>query len=136
MTSKIAEIPSAGDLQVLRGAARAEQLASSVNQPRKDRPQDIEQAAADFEALLLHQMFQSMWATVPQQGLISGGREEQYFRDMFTEGLARDISQGPGIGIKEVIMRELTAKYSSAEEDAGTQPLDTNQSPAVTKKTL
>lgn len=134
MTSKIAEIPSAGDLQVLRGASRAEQLASSVNQPRKDRPQDIQQAAADFEALLLHQMFQSMWATVPQQGLISGGREEQYFRDMFTDGLARDISQGPGIGIKEVIMRELTAKYPSSTEDSEAQPTAQSPGPTLTKR--
>lgn len=76
------------------------------------------EAAVQFEALLLHQMFQAMWSTVPDDGLLSGSREEGYFRDMFTQGLADSIAKGQGIGIKEVIAREL---YKSDNKKQGSR---------------
>lgn len=68
------------------------------------------EAATQFEALLLKQMFQSMWASVPNDGLLSGGREEEYFRDMLNEALAQSVSKGQGIGIRDVVLREMTKK--------------------------
>ena len=67
----------------------------------------INDAATQFEALLLHQMFQSMWSTVSSEGMLSNSKEEQYYRDMLTEGLANSVAKGQGIGIKEVIAKEM-----------------------------
>ncbi len=67
----------------------------------------IDEASTQFEALLLHQMFQSMWSTVPEEGILSGSREEEYFRDMFTQGLADTVAKGKGIGVKEVVAKEM-----------------------------
>lgn len=67
-----------------------------------------EKAATQFEALLLQQMLQSMWKTVPksEEGL-SGSREEELYRDMFTETVAQDIAEKQSFGLKEAVLGEM-----------------------------
>jgi Rod binding domain-containing protein len=92
-------------------ALRAKNLESSLKEagikgPGKEAR--IKQAATDFEGMLLQQMFKSMWASVPESGLTGGGgKEGEYFRDMFIEGLSKDVAKGQGLGIKEIIQKEL-----------------------------
>lgn len=75
--------------------------------PSGDSPQRIKEAAGQFEALLLNQMFQAMWKTVPSAGLLSGSNEEECYREMLNEAMADSIASGQGIGIKEVIVRDM-----------------------------
>jgi len=81
-------------------------LSNPVVSP-KDSPEKIAAAASKFEALLLQQMFQAMWKTVPSEGSLLGSDEEQYYRDIFNEVLAENVSQGGGIGIREVIIKDM-----------------------------
>lgn len=67
-------------------------------------------AAEQFESLLLHQMFSSMWQGLGKDNLFGDGREMEYFRDFYNKALADSVSSGQGIGIKEVIVREMTKK--------------------------
>ena len=48
-----------------------------------------------------------MWATVPQGQLLSGSHEETMYRDMLNEAVADSIAQGKGIGVKDVILKDL-----------------------------
>jgi Rod binding domain-containing protein len=48
-----------------------------------------------------------MWNTVPKGELISGSSEEQTYKDMLNEALANSIAEGRGIGIKEVILKDI-----------------------------
>jgi hypothetical protein len=48
-----------------------------------------------------------LWATVPQGELLSGSHEESMYRDMLNEAVASSISEGRGMGIKEVILKDL-----------------------------
>lgn len=70
----------------------------------------IKDSATQFEALLLQQMLKAMWATVPKNHLLGDGKEEEYFRGMFDEAISKEISVGQGLGIKEVIERDIRAK--------------------------
>lgn len=71
-------------------------------------PGEAEQAAQQFESLLVQQMLQSMWKTVPEGGLLSNSSEEKnYYRDMLSEALANNIADGQGIGVKEVILKDM-----------------------------
>ncbi|MCB0311000.1 MAG: rod-binding protein, partial [Bdellovibrionales bacterium] len=69
--------------------------------------QEMEKAATDFEAMLLRQMFQAMWQSVPKGDLLSGSEEEKLYRDMFNEHLADEVAENASIGIKDVILRDL-----------------------------
>lgn len=90
-----------------------------------DSPEKIKDAAQQFEALLVQQMMQAMWKTVPQEGILSGSREEEYFRDMLNQALAESISKGQGIGVREVIEREMGRMEGQAQlsekEQGGTE---------------
>lgn len=69
-------------------------------------------AARQFEALLLHQMFNSMSANVPKDSLIGGAREDEFSRDMYNQALADSISKGKGIGIRDILEKELVNKVN------------------------
>lgn len=68
---------------------------------------EMEKGATDFEALLLQQMMESMWATVPQEGMLSGSKEEGMYRDMLNQEISKSIAEGRSIGVKEVILNDM-----------------------------
>ena len=78
-----------------------------VSQAKLPASQDPKQAAQQFEALLVQEMLKSMWATVPQGELLSSSNEEKMYRDMLNEAVATSISEGRGMGIKDVILKDL-----------------------------
>ena len=67
----------------------------------------MEDAARQFEGLLVQEMMKSMWQTVPKGELVSGSSEEEMFRDMLNEAVAKQVSDGRGIGIKDVILKDM-----------------------------
>lgn len=87
----------------------ASSSASELQAMRKPLPstKNPEGAAQQFEAMLLKQMIDSMWSTIPKDGVLSGSNEEGMYRDMLNEALANSISEGKGVGIKEVILRDM-----------------------------
>jgi|688.fasta_scaffold03844_22 Rod binding domain-containing protein len=84
---------------------------SEVKVPEKPLPlnQDPKAAAEQFEGILVQEMLKSMWSTVPKEGLLTGSHEESMYRDLFNEALSKSISEGQGMGIKEVILKDLNA---------------------------
>jgi Rod binding domain-containing protein len=67
---------------------------------KKDK--EIVKAAQDFEALLLQQMFSSMW-----KGTVETSNEESLYRDMLNQAIAEEMSKGRGLGLKEMVIKEL-----------------------------
>ncbi|HSA05576.1 MAG TPA: rod-binding protein [Candidatus Gastranaerophilales bacterium] len=64
----------------------------------KDKKQeDLMNAAAQFEAVFLNQMFKALDATIErdEDAMFSGGRGEQMFKSMFYDEIAKDISSNP-----------------------------------------
>jgi flagellar protein FlgJ len=76
-----------------------------------ESPKEIEKAARDFEGMLLKQMLDSMWQSVPKNGFFRGkggsDNTEQIFHDMLNEAIAKSLSEGQGIGIRDIVKREL-----------------------------
>ena len=67
----------------------------------------IEKAGEQFEAMMLQEMLKSMWSTVPSGGMLTSSHEEEMFRDMLNEAVAGTISHGEGIGIKNVVIKDI-----------------------------
>ena len=74
----------------------------------------LTKACADFEAIFIQQLFKTMRASVPESGLMDGGRAEALYTSMMDEEVAREMAHGrPGaIGLadqmKARLMRYLT----------------------------
>lgn len=77
---------------------------------------EIEKSAKEFEALLLQQMLKGMWNSVPQGGLLSGSREEELYRDMLNEQIAKDMASKQGLGIAKVVAREMKKREGYTKE--------------------
>ena len=91
-----------------RAKQRVEKLSGQgAKEVSSQRQEEIRNVATQFESLLLQQMLKSMWATVPSEGIMGGSREEEYYRDMLTEGLAESMAENQSIGVRDVIIKDL-----------------------------
>lgn len=70
--------------------------------PIEPKGKEALKAAEDFEALLLQQMFKSMWS-----GTEETSNEESLYRDMLNQAIAADMAKGKGLGLKEMVVKEL-----------------------------
>ena len=66
------------------------------------------QAAQDFEAIFIHQMFKAMRNTVPKDEEMSTGR--RIFTEMLDEQIANTASRTGSFGLANIIYRELAGK--------------------------
>jgi Rod binding domain-containing protein len=86
---------------------------SGTNKPDKKATED---AARQFESMLIQQMLKSMWQTVPNEGIFKVSREEELYRDMLNQAYAEEMSKGQGIGIKGLVEGEMDKKKDIRSE--------------------
>lgn len=84
-------------------------------------PTDLknQQAAKDFEAVLLHKMLQAMASTVPDSPLLDEGAGKQ-IHDMFWHYLAQDLADKGGLGLWKQIAGQTYA--AGAEQGKKVNP--------------
>ena len=115
------KLPTAAGIDAVSAASMAQQTAQlnqvkNASNQKLSSEKDIDKAAGGFEALLLHQMMESMWSTVDFAGMFNeSGNEANVYRDMLSQALADTTSQGRGIGVKDFLKKELL-KYQKASE--------------------
>jgi flagellar protein FlgJ len=78
----------------------------AVETPEKNEA--LRKATADFEAMFINQMFQSMRRAVPESKLFGGGSGEKTFREMLDLEWSTRIAQAGGFGIGEMLYRQIT----------------------------
>jgi len=67
------------------------------------------QAAQDFEAVFLNQMFQHMFTAIDGEGPFGGGVGVGIWRSFLTEQYAKTFSKAGGIGLSDHVYRSLIA---------------------------
>jgi len=72
-----------------------------------ETPEGLRAATKEFEAFVLYQLMQSMRKTVEKNPLFHGGAGEEVFEDMLDQELTRQLAHAGGIGIGEVLYRQL-----------------------------
>ena len=114
--------PTASGINYPAGSVDSGQMSQAVDKAKslstrevKDQ-KDLDKAAKEFEALLLHEMLKSLWQTVEVKGW-SGqdSNEAQIYRDMLNQAIADSASEGKGIGVKEVVKKELSKRLGSSK---------------------
>jgi flagellar protein FlgJ len=86
-------------------SAATAQNAKNVRQPSRIETQ-ARAAAESFESVFLFEVMQSMYADV-KPGAFGGGNEENLYRSMMNEEVAKSISRQGGVGIADSIYREI-----------------------------
>lgn len=72
----------------------------------KPEQRKVMAAAREFEAVMIHQLLQTMRSTVQSSGLESGAAMGTY-RDMMDDELSKVMAHGQGLGFADAIARQL-----------------------------
>jgi flagellar protein FlgJ len=76
---------------------------------------ELRTACAKMESLFIHYLLKEMRATINKSGFISGGRAEEIYTSMLDSEIADDVSVRGGIGLADVLLRQLANRPSEAE---------------------
>lgn len=82
-----------------------------------DSPEALRAAAKQFEAVMLQQMLKAMRATVPANAFTSSDGERT-FQDMSDQQLAHNLAMGRGIGLGEMLARQLQQRLGNRNDAA------------------
>ncbi len=74
---------------------------------RKRELERLQNAADDFEAILINQMFKSMRQTINKTELMHGGTAEDIFEDMLYDEYSKEFSKTKKLGISEMIFEQM-----------------------------
>jgi len=94
-------------------------LANLKAQAAEKSPEATREAARQFEAIFVQMMLKSMRSA----GAVLGEKRDTTYQEMFDQQVALEMTRGRGIGIAEMLVRQLGT--DSAKEKAGLAPLDT-----------
>ena len=98
-------------------ATRSDQSQTAVaGRNTGDRDQArLQQACADFEALLIQKLFQTMRAAIPKSGLIDTGPAEDIYNSMLDQQVAQDLALQGGLGLSNQIKAQIVRYMENAE---------------------
>ena len=68
---------------------------------------EIEKTAKDFEASFLSVMLAQMFDGVETEAPFGGGHGERMFKSLFTDAVAKQVSNAGGIGVADSVAREM-----------------------------
>ncbi len=78
----------------------------------------LKEACAQFESLLMQYLLKGMRRTVAETSFLKGGFGEKVWRDMFDQALAEEAGRAGGIGLGEMIYRQLLGLSEGQTEPA------------------
>ncbi len=91
------------------------QLRADVRNETSD--ESIEQVARQFESIFTQMMLKSMRDASPAEGGLFDNDQSKMYSEMFDKQIALTMSEGRGIGLKEMLMRQLGTTSTIAEGD-------------------
>jgi len=85
---------------------------------RKDKGQALDKIAQQFESMMVRMMMKSMRAAndVFAEGNFLSSNEGDMYQDMYDDQLALSLSQGRGMGVAEVMVRQLQQRFGAVEK--------------------
>lgn len=89
-------------------------LRHAANQDQNN-PETLSQVAGQFEALFLNMMLKSMRQASLGTGILDSS-QSQVYQDMADQQLSINIAASGGLGLKEVIMRQLGSRFAEKIE--------------------
>lgn len=105
------------------------QFAQLRSAARNNDPKALHEAARQFEALFTQQLLKSARAAKIGDDLM-GGQQTEFYQGMFDQQMAQKLSEGRGLGIADLLVRQLMGKQ--AEQANAAQGIKPPMLPADT----
>ena len=94
---------------------------SSLNRLKVQSKQDpstaLDEVAQQFESVFVTMMMKEMRNTLPKDGLFSSNEMESY-QEMFDQQLSLDLSRNGGLGLADLISRQMAMAQGFAPDSA------------------
>ena len=109
------------------------------NPPNPAEVAKLRQAAQDFESVFLNHMLKTMRQSATSGPGMGGGSGQRMYRDLLDDELAKSIAKGGGLGLADVLVRDLVrslpkeGKKASSPPAAGPIPDNERQGPLETE---
>jgi flagellar protein FlgJ len=91
-----------------------ETLASLKHADRRNTPEALRETARQFESLFTRMLLKTMRETTFDDSM--QGQGESFYRDMFDDQLAIELSKGNGLGLADVLVEQLKRAGVVSEE--------------------
>jgi len=98
------------DLQKKAGRT-AEHVVNTASATQADK--ELKDACKGFEAMFLGMMYKQMRATVPENTLFGESNGQKIFRDMYDQKLMDNIADGGGIGLADMLYKQLSPQVNA-----------------------
>ncbi|MDF7679662.1 flagellar assembly peptidoglycan hydrolase FlgJ [Enterobacteriaceae bacterium ESL0689] len=106
----------------MAGAAYDAQALNGLKRDAAADPQgNLRQVAQQVEGIFVQMMLKSMRSTLPEDGILSS-HQTRLFTSMYDQQIAQQVSQ-KGLGLAEVIVRQMNEAHSQPSEMAGITPM-------------
>jgi flagellar protein FlgJ len=79
----------------------------TVKSHKGQNPEKLKEAAQQFEAIFIQQMYKEMRKTIPDDGLIQRGNAEDIYAQLQDLEAAKITAQQGGIGLADLMMQQL-----------------------------
>jgi len=125
---EILHIPPLATQNLAKMSARAD--AASAEEEEKDRK--LRKSCADFEALFISYIFQTMRKTVPESATTTKMPGKDTYTMIMDQKLSEDLARRGGIGLQKVLYEQLKRPQGALKPEEVTGA----ESEAAVKKTL
>ena len=98
----------------------------------KDGDAALRQVAREFESMMISMMLKNMRsanAVFEEDSLFNGG-DTQFYRDMYDQQLSLTLSEGRGMGLADVLYRQMSGKYGDQVRQAPSTDISKGGEPA------
>ena len=107
---------------VPKPALAAPRASKNDNPPNPVEVAKLRKAAQDFESVFLNHMLKTMRQSASSGPGLGGGSGERMYRDLLDDELAKSISRGGGLGLADVLVRDLIRSLPREEKKASSPP--------------
>lgn len=95
------------------GLERARQAAAKTGDEKA-----LRKASQDFEAVFVNLLLKEMRKGMPKGGVFERSMAREWFEGMLDEAVAKEVSQGPGIGLAGPIYEQMRQTADKAAKGA------------------
>ncbi len=95
-------------------------LAKLKTEARQNSPEALSKVASQFESIFLNMVLKSMRQAKLADGIMDSD-QSKFFQDMYDQQLAVHLSASPGIGLADLIVKQLSPKQTDDVEKMGVE---------------
>jgi flagellar protein FlgJ len=81
-----------------------------------ERKKKLKKICADFESVLVYQLFKTMRQTIPKDGTLGASHGKETYEMMLDQKLADDLAtKGQGLGLQKMLYNQLTRQIQNKD---------------------